>query len=344
MNPDLMQLVYDHDELADLDPAARRLALRDLVSAAAVVDVAAAVHDLADAIDGLGPISDAMRAAGVTDIVINGPHEIWIECDGRLQRTDATFADREHLWSWCERIIAEAGGRIDASWPISDVRLADGSRLHAVLPPVAPDGPLVSIRRTPPQPRSLDDLRALGFVTDGDAERLRTMVAQGRSIAIGGATGTGKTTLLNALLLEVSAHERIVTIEELPELRLDRTGAVSLVARAPNAEGRGAVHLDALVRASLRMRPDRIVIGEVRGPEALPALQALATGHRGGMLSVHARSAQHTRARLVDLALGGSGAPSEATVARRVDDALDVVVHLGRGTGMRAIEAIAARS
>jgi pilus assembly protein CpaF len=166
------------------------------------------------------------------------------------------------------------------------------------------------------------------------------LVVDGCSIAIGGATGTGKTTLLNALLLEVGRDERIITIEELPELRVDRSGVVSLVARRANAEGRGAIHLATLVRASLRMRPDRIVIGEVRGAEALPALQAMATGHSGAMLSVHAQSAEQVRSRLVDLALGAPGAPSEATLERRVDVVLDVIVHLRRWDGVRAIEEI----
>ena len=344
MNADLMQLVYDHDELADLDPAARRLALRELVAGAAESDVPTAVQQLADEIDGLGPISDAMRAPGVTDVLINGPHQVWIETDGGMELTGARFVDHEHLRVWCERVVSGAGGRIDSSWPITDVRLADGSRFHAVLPPVAPGGPLVSIRRSPQTPRSLDDLCSLGFVSAPECHRLRSFVAGGRSIAISGATGTGKTTLLNALLLEIAPRERIVVIEELPELRLDGPGAVSLVARSPNAEARGEVRLDALVRASLRMRPDRIVVGEVRGPEALPALQAMTTGHAGAMLSVHARSASHVPARLVDLAMGAHGAPPEMTLARHVADVLDVVVHVVRRSGARAIEEIVERA
>ena len=344
MNMELMQLVYDHDELADLDPAARRLALRALLAERTRADLPAAVRQIADEVDGFGPISDAMQAAGVTDILINGPHEVWIETNGSMELTDARFVDREHLHAWCERLVSSAGGRIDSSWPISDVRLADGSRFHAVLPPVAPGGPLVSIRRSPHRPRSLDDLCSLGFVSEADRARLRKSVSDGRSIAISGATGTGKTTLLNALLLEVAPRERVVVIEELSELRLEGTGAVSLVARGPNAEGRGEVRLDALVRASLRMRPDRIVVGEVRGPEALPAIQAMTTGHAGAMLSVHARSASHVPVRLVDLAMGAQGASSEATLARHVADALDVVVHIGRRSGARTIEEIVERA
>ena len=340
MNPELMGLVYDHDELADLDPAARRIALRALVADHGVTDVAAVVCDLAEEIDGFGPLSDQMGIAGVTDVLVNGPDEIWIERDGVLSRTDARFSDRQHLHTWCERIVSEAGGRIDASWPISDVRLADGSRLHAVLPPVAPDGPIISIRRSPGRPRTLEDLAGLGAMDTADVERLRGLVADGRSIAIGGATGTGKTTLLNALLLEISPTLRVVTIEELPEIRADRAGVVSLVGRAPNAEGRGGVGLDELVRASVRMRPDRIVIGEVRGPEVLPALGAMATGHAGTMLTVHSRSAAHVTERLVSLALAASGAPSEDTLVRQVGSALDVVVHLGRAGRRRVVEEI----
>lgn len=340
MNQELMELVYDHDELADLDPAARRIALRALLADRGVADVGSVVRDLAEEIDGFGPLSRAMSTAGVTDVLVNGPDEIWIERDGTLQPTDARFADRQHLYAWCERIVSEAGGRIDASWPISDVRLVDGSRLHAVLPPVAPDGPIVSIRRSPGRPRTLEDLAGLGAMDDDDVERLRGFVAEGRSIAIGGATGTGKTTLLNALLLEVPPDQRVVTIEELPEIRAARAGVVSLVARSPNAEGRGGVGLDELVRASVRMRPDRIVIGEVRGPEALPALSAMATGHAGTMLSVHGRSAAHVTDRLVSLALSAPEAPSEDTLVRQVRSTLDVVVHLARAERRRVVEEI----
>lgn len=340
MNAEILRLVYDHDELAELDPAARRIALRGLVAEHGVGDITSVVRDLADEIDGFGPISALMTGPGVTDVLINGPAEIWVEIDGCLERTDACFVDRQHLHSWCERIVSEAGGRIDGSWPISDVRLADGSRLHAVLPPVAPGGPIVSIRRSPGRPRTLHELRDLGAMDGGDIDRLRGFVADGRSIAIGGATGTGKTTLLNALLLEVPPTERVVTIEELPELRTERDGVVSLVARLPNAEGRGGVSLHELVRASVRMRPDRIVIGEVRGHEALPALNAMSTGHAGTMLSVHSRSAGQVPERLVSLALSAPGSPSEETLRRHVGSALDVVVHLARDGRRRVVDEI----
>ena len=339
MNDDLLELVYQHDELVDLDPAARRLAIRNMVVATGESDIAGAVARVMDEIDGLGPLADLMRDEDVTDILVNGPGEVWVERDGCLHRAAVRFTSGEALAAWCERTISRAGGRIDTGSPIADVRLADGARLHVVLPPVAPAGPLVSIRRQPTRARSLEDLIALGLVTDNQAALLDASVAEKRCIVISGATGSGKTTLMNALLLRVPLVERVVVIEELPELR-GAPNAVSLVARPSNAEGRGSVTLADLVRASLRMRPDRIVIGEVRGPEALPAMWAMSTGHRGSMLSIHARSAAEASVRLVDLALSAPGAPAEGALHRWTKEVLDVVVHLERSTTGRVVAEI----
>ena len=340
---DLLALVYHHDELAEMDLAARRVALRNLVIEAGVDDVAGSVAILAREVDGYGPITELLEDEDVTDVLVNGIEGMLVERRGELVAMPSPFSDRAELCAWTERTLSVAGGRVDASCPIGDARLADGSRIHAVFPPIAPRGPLVSIRCAPRSPRSLADLVVLGLVTDEQAASLQEFVTDKRCIVISGATGVGKTTLLNALLMQVPNTERVVTIEELPELR-PGTNAVSLVARGANSEGRGEVTLEELVRASLRMRPDRIIVGEVRGAEALPALWAMSTGHAGSMLSVHARSATHGRTRLVALALRAPESPSEEALTREVHDVVDVIVHIERREAKRVVTELLVRS
>nr|MDQ3915021.1 Flp pilus assembly complex ATPase component TadA [Actinomycetota bacterium] len=300
----LFERVLDNDWLADLDPARRRLAVRDLLtpderSAAGAAD---AVTEVADHIDGYGPLTELMARPGVTDVLVNGPHEVWIEEDGELHGTAVAWPSEESLRSFVDRLLARAGAGVDPARPIADARLADGSRVHVVLPPIAPRGPLVSIRRFPAVRLTLDDLVERRMVEPANARRLAACVAARTGIAISGATGSGKTTLLNALVALVDPGERVVTIEETPELGPFGSHVVSLVTRPPNVEGTGEVDLDALVRASLRMRPDRIVVGEARGAEAAAALAAMATGHSGSMITLHARSASDAPGRLAALA------------------------------------------
>lgn len=340
---DPLELVYDHDEIADLDPAERRLALRSIFSAAGVSDVAGHVARAADEIDGFGPISQLMRDDTVTDILIDGVDAIWAERLGVLVQTDCSFDSIEHLTDWCERSITRAGGRIDGAHPVADARLSDGSRMHVVLPPIAPRGPLVSIRRFPQQAFTLEDLVERSTVSRTDAAMLRAAVGEGRSIVVSGATGSGKTTLLRALLTVVPADERIIVIEELSEIGRVGPKHVCLVARAPNAEGKGEISLDRLVRGALRMRPDRIVVGEVRGPEALPALWAMRTGHAGTMLSIHASDAASAARRLVDLALMSPAAPTEASLEREVASGVDIYVHMVRRDGSRVVDEVLTR-
>ena len=338
-----LELVYQHDELAELDTAARRLALRDLLASTGADDVAERVARLADEIDGFGPLSELMNDPAVTDILVNAPDDIWVERSGSFERTSCSFDSFDHLRTWCEYHVTSAGERVDTSHPIANVRLPEGSRLHVVLPPIAPRGPLVSIRRFPDVAFSLDDLRDAGTMTSEQHDLLSAAVSDKRSIVISGATGCGKTTLLNALLDLVPSAERVVVIEELPELRFVGGNRVSLVAREPNAEGVGAIGLEQLVRASLRMRPDRIVVGEVRGPEALPALWAMRTGHSGTMLSVHASAASAAGERLAELALMAERAPSLETIVTDVRSAVDLFVHLARPDGRRVVTEIVAR-
>lgn len=329
----LYERVLDNDWLAALDPAERRLALRGLLSDEERADSEAvrALGDVADHIDAYGPLTEIMSAPGVTDVLVNGPHDVWVERDGMLTRVPVAWRDADALRDFADRLLASGGAGADASNPVADARLPDGSRIHVVLPPIAPHGPLVSIRRFPSVRFTLDDLVARQMLDAGRRRRLEELVRARASIAISGATGAGKTTLLNALLGLAAQSERIVTIEETPELGPFDAHVVSLVARPANVEGKGCVDLGALVRASLRMRPDRIVVGEVRGAEASAAIAAMSTGHEGSMLTLHARSASEAPERLASLA---------CTHEDRVRRAVHAFVHLARVGGRRRVVAI----
>ena len=342
MRPRFHDLVLERDELAELDPAERRLALRDLlVTEVPPEELAGWVALLADAIDGYGPLTPLMSDGEVTDVLVNGTEPVWVERAGALESTDIRFESLDELSGLIERLLGNAGARADSSRPLADARLGDGSRLHVVLPPVAPEGPLVSIRKFPETRFDLDDLVARGMLDATQAALLATLVKDRRSIAVSGATGTGKITLLNALLGVVPPTERVVVVEEIPELGPGCRGAVSLVARPPNVEGAGAIDLGLLARAALRMRPDRIVVGEIRGDEALAALAAMATGHEGSMVTVHARTPDDALERFVTLALQAGSGASEAALQRQVTRALEVVVQLGRDErGRRIVTAI----
>jgi pilus assembly protein CpaF len=340
MKEKLRRVVYDHDELAELEPPERRLALRALALQTGVPNPGAVVAEIADEIDAFGPLTALMSDDRVTDVLVNGSDEVWIERGGMLERTAVRFRDDAALLHLLERLVGRAGVRLDRAQPIADARLRDGSRVHAVLPPIAPYGPLVSIRRFPTSRLELEDLVSLGMMNESQASTLDALVSERKTIVISGRTGTGKSTLLDALLRRVPHDERVVTIEELPELRHGKEHRVSLIARGENVEGRGAVTLDQLVRAALRMRPDRIVIGEVRGPEAVTALEAMSTGHDGSMLTVHARSADAVPDRLLTLALRGSPGATETSLRRQIREAVDVIVHLDRVEGCRRVAAI----
>ena len=340
MRRDLLGLVWDRADLADLDPPARRLALRSLLTRRVVAgDLPPTVAALADEIDGYGRLTPLMEDAAVTDILVNGPHEIWVEREGMLALTALAFDDEAELLHLIDRLVSDCGGRVDTSRAVGDVRLPDNSRMHVVFPPLAPFGPIVSIRRFPSRSLDIDDLVGRGMLTAGEASVLVDHVRSRRSLAIGGGTGSGKTTLLNALLAVVPDDECIVTVEETPELRPAHPHCVSLVTRPPNLEGAGTVTLDELVRAALRMRPDRIVVGEVRGPEALAALTAMSTGHAGSLVTVHASSLVGTWSRLVDLALE-SGRADRAALEHWLRGAVDVLVYLERVGPARRVAAI----
>ena len=331
MRPELLELISDRTDLACLDPAERRLALRKVLKESLPEEsVSRSVSLLSDWIDGFGPLTPLMRDPSITDVLVNGTDEVWCEGRGGLQLSDVRFADAVELGDLIDRLAGAAGIRIDASQPIGDGKLPDGSRLHVVLPPVSGSGPLLSIRRFPQEAFGLADLTRMSFLTGSQAELLSEAVQERRTIIVSGATGAGKTTLMNALLGCVPEAERVVVIEETPELRPSCAHSVSLLTRAANVEGKGEIDQLTLVRAALRMRPDRIVVGEVRGPEALPALQAMSTGHEGSLCTVHARSAENALERFVELARQSPVAPSEDALRSQAERAFDVVVQVAR--------------
>jgi pilus assembly protein CpaF len=338
MREELLQLVLKHDELAELDPAERRLALRDLlVREGGEADVSHSLAELANTIDGFGPLTPLMEDDSISDVLVNGVDEVWVERAGRVERTSVRFNDLDELMHLIDRLVSHAGARADVERPVADARLQDGSRIHVVLPPVAPSGPLISIRRFRKTAWRLDDLLAAGMMDNEQALTLAHAVHARKTIAISGGTGCGKTTLLNALLGEIDTGERVVLIEETQELRPSCLHHVELLARAPNIEGKGSIEMLELVRAALRMRPDRIVIGEVRGSEALAALAAMSVGHKGSMVTVHARSAGGVTDRFVSLALLAGSGLSETSLRRQVETAFDLFIHLDRAEDGRRV-------
>ena len=292
------------------------------------VELAGLVRELADDLAGLGPLEPLLRSPGVTDVLVNGPGEVWVERDGRLERTDVTFPDADALRAAVHRVIGPLGLRLDRARPHVDARLADGSRLHALLPPLAPDGPLVTIRRFGGVAPSWEALARAGAVPAEVRSILQGAVAARRAIVCCGRTGTGKTTMLGLLLGEVDARERVVVVEDAAELRPRCPHAVRLETRPANTEGAGEITLRQLVREAMRMRPDRIVVGEVRGVELVDVLQAMASGHEGCMTTVHAKAADEALVRLEGMALL-AGLPLEAARAQ-LEVGLDLLCVLGR--------------
>lgn len=311
--------------------------LRDEAPLADPVRADRLLDELVREVDGLGPLDPLLADPEVTEIMVNGPGRAYVERAGKLIAVDLGL-DALAIERLAERIVAPLGLRLDRSSPIADARLADGSRVHAVLPPLAPDGPCLTIRRFSARPV---ELRAFDVGAAGEAF-LRAAVRGGWNLLVAGATSAGKTTLLNALSAAIDLGERIVTIEETAELRLAQPHVVRLEARPANAEGVGAVGVRDLVRCALRMRPDRIVVGEVRGGEALDMLQALNTGHDGSLSTVHANGPGDALSRLETLVLFAGVALPIVAVRNQIASALDAVVFVARSAdGARRVEAIA---
>lgn len=291
------------------------------------------LREVMDEVFGFGPIEIFLRDPYITDILINGPFKIYVEKDGQLEPTKVKFMDEKHLMRIIHRIGSNVGRRIDESMPMLDARLPDGSRVNAIIPPLALDGPMVSIRRFGVRPIDIKRLIELNALTEEMAFFLESCVKCKMNVLISGGTGTGKTTLLNALSRWIPLVERVVTIEDAAELQLQREHVVRLETRPPNIEGEGCITQRDLVRNSLRMRPDRIVVGEVRGAETLDMLQAMNTGHEGSMTTVHANNPRDALRRLENMvSMAGINYPIRA-IREQLSSALDVLVHLERMTG-----------
>ncbi|HLM10694.1 MAG TPA: CpaF family protein [Thermoleophilaceae bacterium] len=290
---------------------------------------------------GLGPLEPLLSDPSVDEVMVNGPGEVYVERRGRLERTGVSFAGEAELMHAIERVLAPLGRRVDEASPVCDARLPDGSRVNVVIPPLSLSGPCLTVRRFRREGFSLRELVAAGTLPGAVAELLALCVAARAAVLVSGGTGSGKTTTLNALSGAIPGEERIVTIEDAAELRLRQHHVVRLESRPANLEGRGEVTIRQLVVNALRMRPDRIVVGEVRGPEALDMLQALNTGHDGSLTTVHANSPADALRRIETLALmAGVGLPY-AAVRDQVASALDVVVHQARlRDGSRVAESL----
>jgi len=297
--------------------------------------------EVLDEVFGLGPLEPLLKDPTISDILVNSHQDVYVERRGLLERTNVQFRDEAHLLAIIDRIVSAVGRRIDESSPMVDARLADGSRVNAIIPPLAIDGPCLSIRRFGREPLNVDSLLRNQTLTSGMLALLRGCVFARLNVLISGGTGAGKTTLLNVLSSFISNRERIISIEDAAELQLHQDHVVRLETRPPNVEGKGAVHQRELVINSLRMRPDRIIVGEVRGAEALDMLQAMNTGHDGSLTTIHANSARDALGRLETMVAMSSFNLPEVATRRQIASAIDVVVQITRlSDGTRKITSI----
>ena len=337
------------DDLASVDLRSEaRQAIETILASGAVrlpagVDRASFVQEMTAEIMGYGPIEPFLQDESVSEVMVNGPHQIYIERQGLLSPVATRFTNADSLMRVIERIVAPIGRRIDEGVPMVDARLPDGSRVNAIIPPLSLIGPVLTIRRFAGQRFSMARLVEVGALTSSMAEFLQICVRYRRNIVVSGGTGSGKTTFLNALSEFIAPAERIVTIEDAAELRLAQPHVVSLEARPANVEGRGEITIRDLVRNALRMRPDRIIVGECRGGEALDMLQAMNTGHDGSLTTGHANSPRDLLSRLeVMVLMAGMELPVRA-IREQISSAVDIIVQLSRfSDGCRRVTAIVA--
>ena len=291
------------------------------------------IDEVLDETFGFGPLEVLLKDPTISDILVNGPHKIYVERRGKLEKTDVKFRDNEHLLQIIDRIVSKVGRRVDETSPMVDARLPDGSRVNAVIPPLALDGPSMSIRRFGSNPLKLEDLLNYKAFTPEMAMLMEACMKARLNVLISGGTGCGKTTLLNTLSSFIPHEERVVTIEDAAELQLQQDHVVRLETRPPNIEGKGAVTTRDLVRNALRMRPERIIIGECRGAEALDMLQAMNTGHAGSMTTIHSNTPRDAQARLETLIMmAGLELPVKA-MRQQISSAIDVVIQANRLQG-----------
>jgi pilus assembly protein CpaF len=347
-----MRLVNEVDlgELLKMNPAQRRARLERVVGrmlsedgpVLADEERRGLIRRVVDEALGLGVLEPLLDDESVTEIMVNSPDDIWVERDGRLERVDARFTGEAQLYQTIDRIVSTVNRRVDESSPMVDARLPSGERVNVIIPPLALSGPTLTIRRFP-KPYTIEELTGLKSLDASMAALLATCVRARLSMVISGGTGAGKTTLLNALSGFIPASERIITVEDSAELQLQQPHVISLEARPPNVEGKGEVRIRDLVRNSLRMRPDRIIVGEVRGAETLDMLQAMNTGHEGSLVTVHANSAEDAIVRLETLAsMSDVMIPFDA-IRDQIRGAVAIVVQLARGPdGRRRVVEVAA--
>ena len=293
-------------------------------------DRLALLQEIADDVLGYGPIDPFLADPDITEVMVNGPHSVWVERHGRLSKTDVRFVDANHLERIIEKIVGQVGRRIDEATPMVDARLPDGSRVNAIVHPLAIGGPYVTIRKFAVDPFTVEDLVANGSMSEQVAGLLKRCVEGRLNVIVSGSTGSGKTTLLNVLSNFIPADERIITVEDAAEVQLNQTHVLTLESRPANLEGKGEIAIRDLVRNTLRMRPDRIIVGEVRGGEALDMLQAMNTGHDGSLTTVHSNAPRDTLARIETMVLmAGMDLPIRA-IREQVASALDLIVHVHR--------------
>jgi pilus assembly protein CpaF len=328
----------DLSQLARLDADAAREEIRDIVNeiiaikniVMSIAEQEELLDDICNDVLGYGPLEPLLARDDIDDIMVNGADTVYVEIGGRIQRTSIRFRDNQQLLNICQRIVSQVGRRVDEASPICDARLPDGSRVNAIVPPLAIDGPVLTIRKFRREKLTLEQLVKLGTITAEGAEVLKVIGRCRVNTLISGGTGSGKTTLLNCLTRYIDHDERIITCEDAAELQLQQPHVVRLETRPPNLEGEGQVTMRDLVRNCLRMRPERIIVGEVRGPEAFDLLQAMNTGHDGSMGTLHANSPREALARLESMiTMGGYALPSK-TIREMICASVDVIVHAER--------------
>ena len=331
--PKLGPWLFSNQESPDLRREVLESVARELDASGtplAVVDRERLIEEIAADILGYGPLEKFLADDSVTEVMVNGFDRVFIERDGKIEATDASFVDDDHLQRIIDKIVSRVGRRVDESSPMVDARLPDGSRVNAIIPPLSLSGPTLTIRKFARDPYTMENLIEFGSLTPKAAHFLQSCVQGKRNVIISGGTGTGKTTLLNALSASIPDEERIVTIEDAAELQLQQGHVIRLESRPANIEGEGEIRIRELVRNALRMRPDRIVVGEVRGAETLDMLQAMNTGHEGSLTTIHANSPRDALNRLETLVLmSGLEIPLHA-IREQISSALDVIIHITR--------------
>ena len=329
LNLSALERATDQDLRAEIDAIAAE-ALGEMAMVLTREERARLGQELLDEVKGLGPLEPLLRDDDVNDILVNGPSQVFVERGGKLTLSDVTFRDEKHLLRIIDKIVSAVGRRVDESNPYVDARLKDGSRFNAMVPPIAVDGSLVSIRKFKKEKLGIDDLVRFGAFTEDMAAYLQAAVACRLNVIVSGGTGSGKTTTLNALSSFIDDAERILTIEDTAELQLQQTHVGRMESRPPNVEGRGAVTQRDCLRNALRMRPDRIIVGETRGEEVIDMLQAMNTGHDGPMTTIHANSARDAVSRLENMiAMTGIEMPIKA-VRAQIASAVNLVVQASR--------------